>query len=96
MEYILDILSDFVFEFALGATKNKDLPKLYRYMIVIFIWLLFILIIGGLFTVGIIMFNKSWAVGLFCILISLILLLCLVYKFILFYQDRLKSKKDIL
>ena len=88
MDYIFEVLMDLIFDYGLNLTKDKRLSKPVRYLIITLIFSCFLLVIGSLFIVGIVLFSTSWAAGLFCVLISLILLFAAIIKFLNMYLNK--------
>ncbi len=88
MDFIFEILLDLIIEGCFEASTNKKLPKIIRYPLIALIVLLFISVIGGIFILGISLWNKNIYGSIFIISISIILLIAAIYRLRKMYIER--------
>lgn len=88
MDFIFEILLDLIIEGCFEVSTNKKVPKIIRYPLIALIVLFFISIIGGIFILGISLWNKNIYGSIFIILISIILLMAAIYRLKKIYIER--------
>lgn len=81
MDFIFEVIIEIILEGGLEISSNKKVSKFIRYPIIFILGLFFILVIGGLFYLGIVIFKKNIFGGIFIIAVSLILLWGCILKF---------------
>lgn len=81
MELLFEIILDLILEGSIEASLSKKVPKIIRYLLIVLICLFFIIVILGLFIVGISFLDKNIYASLFMICISVVMLITAIYKF---------------
>lgn len=82
MDFIIELIFEFLFDGMLETSKSNRVPKFIRYpLIIIIIILFFILVIGFIFIVSILSFKESIIAGILLIIIDLFLFVGSIYKF---------------
>lgn len=81
MDFILELIFEFLFDGMLEASKSNKVPKFIRYPLIIIIVLFFILVIGFIFIASILAIKESIVAGLLLIIIDLFLLVGSIAKF---------------
>lgn len=93
LDFVIEFILDLVLEGSYEVSKNKNIPKIIRYpliLIVVFFFLMVILVIGFL---GIIVIRENLYFGLLIILLAIIFLVLGIKKFRKVYlikSDKLK------
>ena len=80
MDFIIELIFEFLFDGMLETSKSNRVPKFIRYPLIIII-LFFILVIGFIFIVSILSFKESIIAGILLIIIDLFLFVGSIYKF---------------
>lgn len=80
MDFIIELIFEFLFDGMLETSKSNKVPKFIRYPLIIII-LFFILVIGFIFIVSILSFKESIIAGILLIIIDLFLFVGSIYKF---------------
>ena len=80
MDFIIELIFEFLFDGMLETSKSNRVPKFIRYPLIIIIILFFILVIGFIFIVSILSFKESIIAGILLI-IDLFLFVGSIYKF---------------
>ncbi len=88
MDFILDLLIDFVLEDGLEASQNKKLPKGVRYFILTVVILLYALIIGFVVWFGIDALKDNIAVGVGILIFAVVFLVLCIAKFVSAYKKK--------
>ncbi len=79
MDFILDLLIDFLLEDGFEASQNKKLPKGARYLILTIVILLYVLIIGLVIWFGIDTLEENVVVGIgILVFAGIFLVLCII------------------
>ena len=81
MDFIIELIFEFLFDGMLETSKSNRVPKFIRYPLIIIIILFFILVIGFIFIVSILSFKESIIAGILLIIIDLFLFVGSIYKF---------------
>ena len=81
MDFILELLSELIFEGAVEISKNRKVPKCIRYSLIILIILLCFMVIMGLIALGIFIASKNLMEGIMLSSIGVLLLILSVFKF---------------
>ena len=81
MDFIIELIFEFLFDGMLETSKSNRVPKFIRYPLIIIIILFFILVIGFIFIVSILAFKESIIAGILLIIIDLFLFVGSIYKF---------------
>ncbi|MDU4937740.1 hypothetical protein ABHA01_16895 [Clostridium paraputrificum] len=81
MDFILELLSELIFEGAVEISKNRKVPKYIRYSLIILIILLCFMVIMGLIALGIFIASKNLMEGIMLSSIGVLLLILSVFKF---------------
>lgn len=81
MDFILELLSELIFEGTVEISKNRKVPKYIRYSLIILIILLCFMVIMGLIALGIFIASKNLMEGIMLSSIGVLLLILSVFKF---------------
>ena len=81
MDFIIELIFEFLFDGMLETSKSNKVPKFIRYPLIVIILLFFVLVIGFIFIVSILAFKESIIAGILLIIIDLFLLVGSIYKF---------------
>lgn len=81
MDFILELLSELIFEGVVEISKNRKVPKYIRYSLIILIILLCFMVIMGLIALGIFIASKNLMEGIMLSSIGVLLLILSVFKF---------------
>lgn len=89
MELLFEILVEFLVEGTIEISKNKKVPKMIRYPLLVLIIVLFIGVIFLIFLTGVLAYQRiNKIVGLFFILIGILFLIASIVKFHKVYVKR--------
>ena len=81
MDFIIELIFEFLFDGMLETSKSNKVPKFIRYPLIVIILLFFVLVIGFIFIVSILAFKESIIAGILLIIIDLFLFVGSIYKF---------------
>ena len=81
MEYVIEAVLDLVLELGIGASKNKKVPKIIRYLLIGLIMFLFIGVIGIVLFAGVLVLLQDIIGGVIIITIGIIMLISAITKF---------------
>lgn len=85
MEYIFEIILDFVLDIGIEASKSKRVPNWARYLLIAIISLFFIAVIGLIIFLGVVLLKDSVIAGSFLILFGVCLFIICIVKFVKTY-----------
>ena len=88
MEFLIELLLELIFEGGIEISSNKKISKLIRYPLIFLIVLTFLSVIIGIFILGLLIFKENIYLYLLMFLISVILLICLFFKFKKLYIEK--------
>ena len=80
MDFIIELIFEFLFDGMLETSKSNKVPKFIRYPLIVIILLFFILVIGFIFIVSILAFKESIIAGILLIIIDLFLIIGTISK----------------
>lgn len=81
MDFIIELIFEFLFDGMLETSKSNKVPKFIRYPLIVIILLFFVLVIGFIFIVSILAFKESIIAGILLIIIDLFLIIGTISKF---------------
>lgn len=81
MEFLIELIFELIFEGGVEMSKSKKVPKCIRYFLIAIIVLIFMIIILGMFLLGILMLNENILFGLAFIILSFVFLILSIKKF---------------
>lgn len=81
IEIIFEILSDLIIEGSIEIGKNKKIPNIIRYPLIILIIAFFLIVTIGLIVLGIIIANKDLIIGFILIFLGVMFLILSILKF---------------
>ncbi len=81
MDFIIELIFEFLFDGMIETSKSNKVPKFIRYPLIVIILLFFVLVIGFIFIVSILAFKESIIAGILLIIIDLFLFVGSIYKF---------------
>ena len=81
MDFLIEVVLDLVFEGGIELSKNRKVPKIIRYPLIVIILLFFAVIIIGLFIIGVVILKQSVILGIIMIASSIVLLVSAIVKF---------------
>lgn len=81
MDELFDIILELMIDGGIETSTNKKVPKYIRYPLIALIFIIFAVVIVGLFLLGLNLYPKDNLVGILFMGISLILLVGSIYKF---------------
>jgi hypothetical protein len=81
MEYIFEIILEFILDGSIEIIKSSKVPKYIRYPLIAIISVFLMAVIGIIFLVGILSFKENMVLGLFLILLGLAASIVGVVKF---------------
>ena len=81
MDFIIELIFEFLFGGMIETSKSNKVPKFIRYPLIAIILLFFVLVIGFIFIVSILAFKESIIAGILLIIIDLFLFVGSIYKF---------------
>ena len=88
MDFLLEILFEVILEGTIELGTNKKVPPWIRYPCLLLVIAFVVVVIGGLFLVGILAFQENIFFGLFIEVIAIILLVAVIRKSKKFYRRR--------
>lgn len=91
MEYVIEAVLDLVLELGIGASKNKKVPKIIRYLLIGLIMFLFIGVIGIVLFTGVLVLFQDIIGGIILIAIGIIMLVSCIRKFMKIYIKKNKQ-----
>lgn len=91
MEYVIETVLDLVLELGIGASKNKKVPKIIRYLLIGLIMFLFIGVIGIVLFTGVLVLFQDIIGGIILITIGIIMLVSCIRKFMKIYIKKNKQ-----
>lgn len=91
MEYVIEAVLDLVLELGIGASKNKKVPKIIRYLLIGLIMFLFIGVIGIVLFTGVLVLFQDIIGGIILITIGIIMLVSCIRKFMKIYIKKNKQ-----
>lgn len=80
MDFIIELIFEFLFDGMLETSKSNKVPKFIRYPLIVIILLFFVLVIGFIFIVSILAFKESIIAGILLIIIDLFLIIGIISK----------------
>ncbi len=80
MDFIIELMFEFLFDEMLETSKSNKGPKFIRYPLIVIILLFFVLVIGFIFIVSILAFKESIIAGILLIIIDLFLIIGTISK----------------
>ena len=89
-EFLVELLTDGVVE----ASKSKKVPKPIRYFLIVLIALSWLVLVVGVFVLGVLMLNHSKTNGVVIILIGVAIAFISVKKFIKTYVGKKKELQE--
>ena len=81
MDFIIELIFEFLFDGMLETSKSNKVPKFIKYPLIVIILLFFVLVIGFIFIVSILAFKESIIAGILLIIIDLFLIIGTISKF---------------
>lgn len=93
MEILFEIVLEFILEGSIEVLSNKKIRPIIRYPLIVFIISFFGGFVIGLFIIGLFVWNKNIFAGLLIIILSIVMLICIIYRFKKVYKEK-KDKKD--
>lgn len=91
MEYVIEAVLDLVLELGIGASKNKKVPKIIRYLLIGLIMFLFIGVIGIVLFTGVLVLFQDIIGGIILIAIGIIMFVSCIRKFMKIYIKKNKQ-----
>lgn len=88
MEFLLEILFEVIFEGIVELGTNRKVPSWIRYPCLLSVITFLVVVIGGLFFVGILAFQENIFWGLFIEIIAIIMFVAMIRKNKKFYRRR--------
>ena len=90
-DILFDILLDLIIDGSVAASQSKKIPKPVRYILLLFIFLIYIFIFGTVTWFGIDMLKENVTVGIVVLLFDLTFFALSVWKFIRTYIKKQTS-----
>lgn len=87
MESLLELLLELIIEGSISLSTNKKVSKIIRYPLIILIILFFSAILIGLLWLGIFIWESNLYASLFIIMVDIILIISLIYRFKKIYHE---------
>ena len=91
MDLLFEAIFELILEGSFEASRSSKVPKPIRYFLIVLIALVYLLIIGFLFYMGITGLNKNLFAGIILIVFGLLFLILSIIKFRKTYLNRIKK-----
>ena len=92
MEFLFELIGEILFEGTIEMRQNKNVPKCVRIFFGILLFLFVMLIVGGLFFLGIMSYKENRTFAILLMIFSIALFIGFIIKFKHIYID-IKKKK---
>ena len=93
MEFFIEELIDLVLEGSIAISKNKRVSKWIRYPLTLLISLIFLIVFGIIFIVGILLLKESILAGILMFIIDIVFVIMSIVKFKKIYLDKKDNRK---
>ena len=91
MDLLFEAIFELILEGSFEASRSSKVPKPIRYFLIVLIALVYLLIIGFLFYMGIIGLNKNLFAGIVLIVFGLLFLILTITKFRKTYLNKINK-----
>lgn len=95
MEFVIEVLMEFLLEGSISISSNKKYPKIIRYPLLFFVFLFFGSVFFLLFWFGIMLLKENVYGGIFILLVALLLFIGAFLKFKKIYLRKKEKLENV-